>query len=79
VTTGSGRSVLVVDPAKKAAVATIDGVGWYPRGIAISPDGKKLYTANGPSDDVTIIDVASRKIEGHVAVPGGPWDVVVVP
>ena len=52
VTTGPGRSVLIVDPAKKAASAAIDGVGWFPRGIAISPDGKKLYTANGPSDDV---------------------------
>lgn len=79
VTTGPGRSVLIVDPAKKAAVGTIDGVGWFPRGIGISPDGKKLYTANGPSDDVSIIDLASKKVEASVAVPGGPWGIVVVP
>ena len=79
VTTGPGRSVLIVDPAKKAAVGAIDGVGWFPRGIAISPDGKKLYTANGPSDDVSIIDLASKKVEATVAVPGGPWGIVVVP
>lgn len=79
VTTGPGRSVLIVDPAKKAAVGAIEGVGWFPRGIAISPDGKKLYTANGPSDDVSIIDLASNKVEASVAVKGGPFGIVVVP
>jgi YVTN family beta-propeller protein len=77
ITTGAGRSVLIVDPAKKTLVGTIDAVGAFPRGIAISPDGKKLYTANGPSNDVSIIDVASKKVEAHVAVPGAPWAIVV--
>ena len=79
VTTGAGRSVLIVDLAKKAVVGTIDAVGMFPRGIAISKDGKKLYTANGPSNDVAIINVATKKVEAHVAVPGAPWGVVVVP
>ena len=76
VTTGGGKSVLIVDPAKKAAVGTIDGVGAFPRGIAISADGKKLYTANGASNDVAIIDIASKKVEARVAVPGAPWGIV---
>jgi YVTN family beta-propeller protein len=71
--------VLIVDLAKKAAVGTIDGVGGFPRGIAISADGKKLYTANGASNDVAIIDVASKKVEARVAVPGGPWGIVLAP
>jgi YVTN family beta-propeller protein len=71
--------VLIVDTAKKAAVGVIDGVGWFPRGIAVRPDGKKLYTANGPSDDVSIIDVASKKVEATVAVPGGPYSLVLIP
>lgn len=79
VTTGPARSVLIVDPAKKAVVGVIDGVGWFPRGIAVSADGKKLYTANGPSDDVAIIDIASKKVEATVAVPGGPYSLVLIP
>ena len=79
VTTGAGKSVLIVDPAKKAVVGTIEGVGAFPRGIAISRDGKKLYTANGPSNDVAIIDIASKKVESRVAVTGAPWAVVVQP
>ena len=79
VTTGAGKSVLIVDPAKKAVVGAIDAVGGFPRGIAISADGKKLYTANSASNDVAIIDVASKKVEARVAVPGAPWGVVVLP
>jgi YVTN family beta-propeller protein len=78
-TTGAGKSVLIVDPDKKTVVGTIDAVGAFPRGIAISKDGKKLYTANGPSNDVAIINVATKKVEARVAVPGAPWDIVVVP
>jgi YVTN family beta-propeller protein len=77
VTTGAGRSVLIVDLAKKALVGTIDAVGAFPRGIAISADGKKLYTANGPSHDVAIIDVATKKVETRVPVPGAPWGIVL--
>jgi YVTN family beta-propeller protein len=79
VTTGAGRSVLIVDPTKKAVIGTIDAVGMFPRGIAISKDGRKLYTANGPSNDVAIINVATKKVEARVAVPGAPWGVVLLP
>ena len=77
VTTGPGKSVLIIDPMKKALLGSIDGVGGFPRGIAISPDGKRLYTANGPSNDVAIIDVATKKVEARVAVPGAPWGIVL--
>jgi len=77
VTTGRGRSVIVFDVAKKAVVGKIDGVGAFPRGIAISADGGKLYTANGPSNDVAVIDVASGKVEKRIKVPGAPWGVAV--
>ena len=37
----------------------IEDVGDRPWGIAVSSDGKKIYTANGPSADVSVIDVAT--------------------
>jgi YVTN family beta-propeller protein len=80
VTTGSGRSVMIVDPEKKATIGSIDVAGALPRSIAVSADGKKLYTANGASNDVAIIDVASKKVEARVAIPGGaPWGIVLLP
>ena len=78
-TTGAGKSVLIVDVEKKTVVGTIEGVGAFPRGIAVSPDGKKLFTANSSSNDVAIIDVASKKVEARVAVPGAPFAIVVAP
>ena len=52
-------------------------MGARPWGIALSRDGKKLYTANGPSDDVSVLDVASGKVEKRIKVGGLPWGVVV--
>ena len=46
--------------------------------LALNADGSKLYTANGPSGDVSIIDVASGKVEKKVSTGGSPWGVVVV-
>ena len=40
-----------------------------------SHDGKRLYTANGPSDDLAIIELATGAIK-HVKVGGLPWGVV---
>ena len=49
-----------------------------PWGVTLSEDGSKLYTANGPSGDVSIVDVASGKVEKKVSTGGSPWGVVVV-
>ena len=36
-------------------------VGKRPWGITFSPDGKYLFAANGPSDDVSVVDLATEK------------------
>jgi len=59
-------------------VRTINGVGARPWGVALNADGSKLYTANGPSGDVSVIDVASDKVEKKISTGGSPWGVVVV-
>jgi YVTN family beta-propeller protein len=45
----------------------------------LSPDGKYLFAANGPSDDVSVVDLATEKEVLRVKSPGSPWGVVVVP
>jgi YVTN family beta-propeller protein len=44
--------------------------------VALNGDGSTLYTANGPSGDVAIVDVASGKVEKKVSTGGSPWGVV---
>ena len=59
VSTGRGKRVFVIDTATNMVTASFE-VGDRPWGIALSPDGKMLYTANGPSNDVSVVDLASQ-------------------
>ena len=54
-------------------------VGQRPWGIAISPDGKRLYSANGPSNDISVVDLEAQKELGRIKAGQSPWGVVVVP
>jgi YVTN family beta-propeller protein len=77
VTTGRGKSVLVIDTASDEIVATIAEVGERPWGIGISADGQTLYTANGPSNDVSVIDVPTLKVLERIPVGQSPWGVAI--
>ena len=50
----------------------VPGVSPCPR------DGKTLFTANGPSNDVSVIDVASRQVVKKIPVGEGPWGLAFV-
>ena len=52
-------------------IASVE-VGPRPWGIAVSPDGKTLFTANGPSKDVSVVDVASGTVKKRFQFPAVP-------
>ena len=79
VTTGRFGALLEVDPDTGTVLRSVAKVGARPWGVALSPDGSKAYTANGPSGDVTVIDLKSGEVEGRIAVGGSPWGVVAAP
>src|SRR6266536_3604780 len=62
----------------KNAVATTIPVGNRAWGIALDPSGSKLYTANGASNDVSVVDLKSRKELHRIKVGDGPWGIAVV-
>jgi YVTN family beta-propeller protein len=66
-----------VDTATDKVTGSIQA-GQRPWGIGLSPDGKYLYTANGPSNDVTIIDVTSKSVVKTVSAGMSPWGVLVL-
>lgn len=76
VTTGRYGKLLEVDAESGRIVRAIDDVGERSWGIAVSADGHTAYTANGPSGDVSIIDLASGQVQARVKVGGSPWGVV---
>jgi YVTN family beta-propeller protein len=80
VSTGRGGAVAVVQEEGTGGKLLKEiPVGARPWGIALSHDGRRLYTANGPSNDVTIIDTSSLSVVKKVPVGKGPWGVVVGP
>jgi YVTN family beta-propeller protein len=65
------------EEGEESAVAMIP-VGKRVWGIALDPSGTKLYTANGASNDVSVVDVKSRKELRRIKVGDGPWGIAIV-
>jgi YVTN family beta-propeller protein len=74
VTTGRGRSVAILDLAAGTLRGFVRDVGARPWGIAFASDGR-LYTANGSSNDVSVIDPKTERVVARIAVGGSPWGV----
>jgi len=68
--------VAVID-GEQLALITLIPVGQRPWGIALTADGQKLYTANGISNDVSVIDTATNKVTGTIKAGDGPWGVAL--
>ena len=69
--------VLILDTAKNEVVGSIEA-GPRPWGIALAADGATLFTANSPSNDVSVVDVVNRQVTKKISVGTGPWGIAVV-
>jgi DNA-binding beta-propeller fold protein YncE len=81
VTTGRGASCSRSTPPMRMRKS---GSGSSQRGrkawgLALSPDGTTGYTANGPGEDITVVDLRTMRVVGKIASPGGPWGIIAVP
>ncbi len=69
--------VRVIDTATYA-VTDIE-VGQYPVGIAISPNGARLYVANGAGDSLSIVDSVAGTVIDTLPTPPVPNGVAINP
>ncbi len=72
------NTVSVVDTSRGSVVATIP-VAPGPHGMAMSPDGQRLYVSSDGSSVVTIIDTTTDRVMKTVDVGKSPHGVTVVP
>jgi len=79
VTTGRFGALLEVEAGTGKVLRTIAQVGARPWGVALSPDGTRAYTANGPAGDVSVVDLKAGQVVARIAVGGSPWGIVMAP
>ena len=68
---GSGN-VSVIDTATNKVTATVD-VGYHPVGVAVSPDGKKVYVSNLDSGTVSVIDATTYAVIDTLNIVAPFW------
>jgi YVTN family beta-propeller protein len=85
ITTGRAGAVAVLDlralradPGASAQVAMIPDVGKRPWGVAVAPSGL-VFTANGPGNDVSVIDPEAARVVHRIHAGGSPWGIAIAP
>ncbi len=73
----NSNNVLVFSIATNTVLATI-GVGGYPVGIAVSPNGSMVYVANS-SNTISVIDVATNQVKTSIPVGNSPYGIAISP
>ncbi len=76
VSTGRGRGLAFVDLATHLQ-RLVAAVGARPWGVGVTKDGHRVFTANGPSNDVSVLDAESGRVLDRVRVGRSPWGVAV--
>ena len=86
-TSDGNRAFVALGPANR--VAEIDAktyevkryhlVGQRVWNLALSPDEKRLYSTNGVSNDMSVMDLERGRVVKSIAVGGAPWGVIVKP
>ena len=77
VSNNGDNTVSEIDPSTNTVVATIH-VGSGPEGVAVTPDGTRLYVAHD-GGAVWVIDTSNNSVVTKVAVGGDPYGVTITP
>jgi YVTN family beta-propeller protein len=70
---GRSKMVLTIDTATNAVAGSVGGRAAAVGASRSHRTARRSFTANGPSGDVSIIDVATNQVTKKVPVGRGPW------
>jgi len=60
-------NVSVIDTATNQVTASVDvGLNTAPNGVAVTPDGTKVYVTNDINDTVSVIDSATNHVTNTI-------------
>ncbi len=80
VTNAGSNTVSVIDAATNTVTATVN-VGSNPEGVAVNPDGTKVYVANfgNLNNNISVIDTATNTVIASINVGIDPLGIAVNP
>ncbi len=77
---GYRGSVSVIDTARGEVITIVDvGNKYSPCGIAVTPDGKKLYVSDRDINGVSVIDTSTNTVTATVPAGINPLGVAITP
>jgi YVTN family beta-propeller protein len=74
-------SISVIDARNRRVLETIHipGENIRPMGLALAPDGKRLFVTTGRGGTVVAVDTATNALVGSAVVGARPWGIAVRP
>ena len=78
VTESGSNSVSAIDTSTNT-VATTVGVGSFPTGVGITPDGTHAYVTNEHTNNVSVVDIATNTVVATVGVGSFPLEAAITP
>src|SRR5271167_2437248 len=75
----ASNTVSVIDKATNMVTGSPIPVGGEPYGVAVSPDGSKVYVTIEGSNTVSVIDTVRNTVTATIPVGGEPEGVTVTP
>jgi YVTN family beta-propeller protein len=75
-TNSAGDNVHVIDPGTNQVVGVIEGIE-VPHGVAIAPDGRRIYISDEALSTLDVVDAKSLKVIRRIPLSGRPNNVAV--
>src|SRR5947199_6457941 len=75
-TNSAGDNIHVIDPATNQVVGTIEDIE-TPHGVAISPDGSRIYITDEALRTLDVVDATTLKVSKRIPLSGRPNNVDV--
>jgi YVTN family beta-propeller protein len=75
-TNSAGDNVHVIDPVTQQVVGTIEDIE-VPHGVALAPDGSRIYVTDESLKTLDVVDAKSLKVTRRIPLSGRPNNVAV--
>jgi YVTN family beta-propeller protein len=75
-TNSAGDNVHVIDPSNNRVSGVIQGIE-VPHGVAIAPDGSRIYVTEEPTRTLDVVDAKSLKVTKKIPLSGRPNNLAV--